>query len=143
MTDKKIAARLLQKDILNCALHCFGSHHNCSDEYYKVVKNLKSVSSTEEEASSSLPISIPHSSLVTSSVHADTSVTQCLPDFSDTFFSEYQSNSDSQITSDCLSASDTLSISSLSTSDSLSTSTISDDTLNPDLSLDSATNEET
>ena len=95
MTDKKIAARLLQKDILNCALHCFSSHHNCSDEYCKVVKNLKSASSTDEDASSSLPISIPHSSLVTSSAHTDTSVTQCLPDSSDTFSSEYQSNSDS------------------------------------------------
>ena len=38
MTDKKIASKLLQKNILNCALHCFSSHHNCSDEYCKVVK---------------------------------------------------------------------------------------------------------
>ena len=140
MTEKKITARLLQK--INCALHCFSSHHNCSDEYCKVVKNLKSGSSTEEETSSSLSISISHSSLVTSSDHTDTSVTQCLPDSSDTFSSESQSNSDSQITSDFLSASDTLSFSSLSTFDSLSTSTIPDDTLNPDLSLDTATNEE-
>ena len=139
MTDKKIAARLLQKDILNCALHCFGSHLNCSDEYCKVVKNLKSPSSTEE-ALISLPISISHSSLITSSVHTETSITQCLPDSTDISASEYQSNADSPNTSDCLSTSDILSISSSSTSDSLSTSTLSDDTLNS--SLDSGTNEE-
>ena len=88
----------------------------------------------------SIPISIPHSSLITSSVHTKTSITQCLPDFTDISASEYQSNADSPNTSECLSTSDILSISSSSTSDSLSTSILSDDTLN--LSLDSGPNVE-
>ena len=35
--DKVKAAILLQEDILNCPMHCFGIHHKCRPEYCKVV----------------------------------------------------------------------------------------------------------
>ena len=40
--DKVKAAKALQEDILNSALHCFGSHHKCKLEYCKIVKALHS-----------------------------------------------------------------------------------------------------
>ena len=39
--DKKTAAKLLQEDILNSALHCFGSHHKCKPDYCKMVRAMK------------------------------------------------------------------------------------------------------
>ena len=39
--DKKTAAKLLQEDILNSALHCFGSHHKCKPDYCKTVRTMK------------------------------------------------------------------------------------------------------
>ena len=49
LSDKAKAARLLQKDILNCALHCFGSHKKCSADFCKVVQKVQS--SQNEETS--------------------------------------------------------------------------------------------
>ena len=123
IADRKKAARLLQKDILNCALHCFGSHHNCSADYCKVVKNLESANS--EANLISLPISIPHSSLTISSMDQgnNISVAQNSPNSDTLSTSDCQSTSDLLTTSDCLSISE-----SLSTSDCMSTSTTSDDT---------------
>lgn len=133
LPNRKIAARLLQKDILNCALHCFGSHHKCSADYCKVVRNLQS---THKEANPvSLPISIPCSSLVTNPLNVEdnstsTSVTaQNLPAYDEV---QVISNSDNISVSDCQSTSDmsTSNVSTfdcLSTSDSMSTSTTSDD----------------
>ena len=42
LSDKTKAAWLLQKDILNCALHCFGSHKKCSADFCKVVQKVQS-----------------------------------------------------------------------------------------------------
>ena len=36
--DKAKAAKALQDDILNSALHCFGSHHKCKPDYCKTVR---------------------------------------------------------------------------------------------------------
>lgn len=36
--DKKKAAKLLQEDILNSVLHCFGDHHKCKADYCKTVR---------------------------------------------------------------------------------------------------------
>ena len=36
--DTRTAAKLLQEDILNSALHCFGSHHKCRPDYCKTVR---------------------------------------------------------------------------------------------------------
>ena len=120
INDRKKAAHLLQKDILNCALHCFGSHHKCSADYCKVVKNLQSAGSEADNAVS-LPISIPCSSLAISSVNLDSTPTQTELQISDNTPDpsiDDQSTSDSLSTSECLSSSDCLSISDcLSTSD--------------------------
>ena len=40
LSGKTKAAWLLQKDILNCALHCFGSHKKCSADFCKVVQKV-------------------------------------------------------------------------------------------------------
>ena len=73
MTDKKIAARLLQKDILDCALYiALAVTTTVVMNTVKVLfsKNLKSLSSGEEEAYISMyPI------LVTSSIHTETFIT--------------------------------------------------------------------
>ena len=133
IADRKKAARLLQKDILNCALHCFGSHHNCSADYCKVVKNLESANN--EASLSSLPISIPHFGLTVGSVDQDSSISvaQNSSDFDTLFATDCQSTSDLLTTSDCLSTSESLCTSDcVSTSDCMSTSTTSDDTFNSD-----------
>ena len=83
ITDKKKAAHLLRKDILNCALHCLGSHHKCSADYCKVVKNLQSASN-EADTVISLPISIPCcSSLVITSINLQSTSTQTEMQISD------------------------------------------------------------
>ena len=38
--DKQKAAALLQEDIMNSSLHCFGSHHKRKPEYCKVQYRL-------------------------------------------------------------------------------------------------------
>ena len=50
------AAKHLQEDILNCALHCFGSHHKCKADYCKTVQQLNIVqqSATTTPTSDSL-----------------------------------------------------------------------------------------
>ena len=40
-SNKHKAAALLQEDILNGPLHCFGSHHKCKGDYCKVVQSLE------------------------------------------------------------------------------------------------------
>ena len=65
-SKQKMAARLIQKDILYCTLQCFSSHHNYSADYCKVVKNLNSA--TSEASPISLHSSIPHFSLPSSSM---------------------------------------------------------------------------
>ena len=37
--DKRTAASLLQDDIMNGPMHCFGYHHKCRPEYCKVVRS--------------------------------------------------------------------------------------------------------
>jgi len=66
LPDKGKAVQLLQKDILNCALHCFGSHTKCSADFCKVAQ-----SSQGKEAS--LDVSIHQST-------SDTSTTSSNPD---------------------------------------------------------------
>ena len=41
LRDKMKAARLLQKDILNRVLHCFGSHKKCRANFCKVVQKVQ------------------------------------------------------------------------------------------------------
>ena len=51
--DKRIAASLLQADIMNGPMHCFGNHHKCRPEYCKVVRskcNKKTTNSPDELA---------------------------------------------------------------------------------------------
>ena len=40
-SNKHKAAELLQEDILNSPLHCFGSHHKCKADYCKLVNPWK------------------------------------------------------------------------------------------------------
>jgi len=49
--DKKEAAKQLQEDILNAALHCFGSHHKCKADYCKTVRAMQSTASTSSKPS--------------------------------------------------------------------------------------------
>ena len=37
--DKRKVASLLQDDILNGPMHCFGSHHKCKPECCKIVRS--------------------------------------------------------------------------------------------------------
>ena len=37
--DKRTAASLLQDDIMNGPMYCFGYHHKCRPEYCKVVRS--------------------------------------------------------------------------------------------------------
>ena len=55
--DKKTAAKLLQEDILNSALHCFGSHHKCKADYCKTVKAVASSDNVVHTDEHSLPVS--------------------------------------------------------------------------------------
>jgi len=41
--DHATAAKHLHEDILNCALHCFGSHHKCKADYCKTFQQLNAV----------------------------------------------------------------------------------------------------
>ena len=54
-TDKAKAAALLQADIMNSPLHCFGSHHNCKPDYCKVVRFLKEYDDNKQNTSQSSP----------------------------------------------------------------------------------------
>ena len=92
-------------------LHCFGSHHKCNADYCKVVKNLQSASN-EADTVVSLPISIPCSSLVITSINLQSTSTQTELQISDNIPGtgiDGQSTYDSLSTSECLSSSDCLS----------------------------------
>ena len=58
--DKVKAAILLQEDILNCPMHCFGIHRKCRPEYCKVVRSkyntTKSPTSTDSSTSTDCSI---------------------------------------------------------------------------------------
>ena len=43
-TDRRKAVHLLQRDLENSPLHCFGIHRNCSPDYYKTAQQLLSSS---------------------------------------------------------------------------------------------------
>ena len=61
--DRKEAAKQLQEDILNAALHCFGSHHKCKADYCKTIRAIKAStgilqpSHSPAESSTSLALS--------------------------------------------------------------------------------------
>jgi len=55
LTNKHQAASLLQDDILNAPLHCFGSHHRCKPEYCKVVEHNQSLPNSPSTSSNSGP----------------------------------------------------------------------------------------
>ena len=55
--NKKTAAKLLQEDILNSAIHCFGSHHKCKADYCKTVKAVASSDNVAHTDKHSLPVS--------------------------------------------------------------------------------------
>ena len=136
LTNRKTAVQLLQKDILNCALHCFGSHHKCSADYCKVVRNLQSTCNPV-----SLPISIPCSSLATiplkfnvddDSISTPVTV-QDLPACDEgQLVSASDSQSSDLSTFDCMSTSTTSNDTSNSDHESLASSNPSDDTSNSD-----------
>ena len=63
-SDKQKAAALLQEDIINSPLHCFGSHHKCKSDYCKVVRLLEKSDSNKDNIAQ--PIPCPQSSMTTS-----------------------------------------------------------------------------
>ena len=54
-SDKHKAAVLLQEDIMNSPMHCFGSHHKCKPDYCKVVRVLKNNGNNTDNISQSIP----------------------------------------------------------------------------------------
>ena len=62
-SDKRKAAALLQEDIINGPLHCFGSHHKCKSDYCKVVRSLEKDNTSDNTSQSIIPCpSIPNRS---------------------------------------------------------------------------------
>lgn len=113
LSDKTKAARLLQKDILNCALHCFGSHRKCSADFCKVAIKVKSSQSQET------PLAI-------SDEHSTNSLTQ-IADELPLENSHDMSTTESQSISTLSSTDSQSSLLELSTTDQMSSSSISDD----------------
>jgi len=130
--DVKKAAKLLQEDILNSTLHCFGSHHKCKADYCKTVRaNQSSVHSPIKDAVSSSDTVSPTSSNVPSD-EPSFDVSQS-PDTSSLSFSSSSSDTSSpfpigstQVTSDSSSITDT---SSSSLSDLTESTSVSTDVL--------------
>ena len=83
--DKITAAKALQEDILNAALHCFGSHSKCKPDYCKTVRALQSSTNVNDSQQSDIPFSsssdLSHSSTDVS-MNSSTSSTSTLDDIS-------------------------------------------------------------
>ena len=63
--NKRIAASLLQEDIMNGPMHCFGSHHKCRPEYCKIVRSLNNNTTTSSPGESTLSSNATFSSSLT------------------------------------------------------------------------------
>ncbi len=58
-TDAKKAVELLNKDLLNGPLHCFGVHSHCSTDFCSVAQDHQAASSgSSDQAASSSTINI-------------------------------------------------------------------------------------
>ena len=72
-SDHATASKHLQEDILNCALHCFGSHHKCKADYCKTVQHLNAI----QQSATTIPSTdtlVPTDSLDTTLSPLDTTV---------------------------------------------------------------------
>ena len=74
--DRKEAAKQLQEDILNAALHCFGSHHKCKADYCKTVRAMQASTSTSQ------PSHLPAEGSTSTALSHDTSVEDSCSDTS-------------------------------------------------------------
>jgi len=107
LTNKHHAASLLQDDILNAPLHCFGSHHRCKPEYCKVVKHNQSLSNDSTSNSPSTGCNSGPASSTTMVATPDgpapdlTDSSQITPASSTSFSSPTSSLSNSLSLTDC------------------------------------------
>ena len=85
--NKRRAASLLQDDIMNAPMHCFGNHHKCQPDYCKVVRSKCNNIVTNSPAESNLNTSSQestfssedniNSSFTTNSSFSSTSTPDC------------------------------------------------------------------